>query len=285
MNAARDETGRLTSDLGELANSHWRAAYLALVAALRGRARQYGTVQAFLGGVPLPFANGCLVLQTTKPSDLRRAVSWLNRSGVPYQVRLDEGRAQRAIQECVALGLERAASRMPGMVLEVLPAPPEPPAGVTTERVDATTYPLFVEALIASGFPSEWAAASFPSSLVRNRNMALFIGKLDGATAAMSLALRTGDVTGVYAVGTAEHARRRGLGTAVTWACVGAAREWGSQAVVLQASEMGLPVYRAMGFREVVEYARFAPPPPSAAPEFEPAPEPQPEPAPEPPAA
>jgi GNAT superfamily N-acetyltransferase len=95
--------------------------------------------------------------------------------------------------------------------------------------------------------------------LVRDRDTAIFIGRLDGRAAATSIAVRTGEVSGVYAVGTVEDARRRGLGTAVTWACIDAARAWGSDAVVLQASEMGLPLYRAMGFETVVQYARFGP--------------------------
>ncbi len=250
----------MTAELAELANRHWLAAYRSLIADLGGRSRQYGAVHAFLGGLPLPFANGCLVLEPAKPNDLRRAVSWLTRAGVPFRVRIDEARGQRAMDECVALGLERASDRLPGMVMKPVREAPALPAGITVERVDGDSHSEFIALLIATGFPAQWAAAAFPPRLVKDRNTAMFIGRLDGMPAASALALRTGDLAGVYAVGTVEEARRRGLGTAVTWACVGAAREWGSEAVVLQASEMGLPIYRAMGFKEVVEYARFGPP-------------------------
>ena len=63
----------------------------------------------------------------------------------------------------------------------------------------------------------------------------------------------------MYAVGTLADARRRGVGTAATWAAVAAGRAWGCDKVVLQASEMGFPMYRAMGFRTVVRYAIFRP--------------------------
>lgn len=257
---ARDDAGHITPDLATLANEHWLAAYLAFVADLRGRARQYGAVHAFLGGVPLAFANGCLIIEPAKPADVRRAISWVTRAGVPYRVRIDEARAERAIGECIALGLERAADRMPGMVLHPLREPPAPPADVSTQLVDAATYPQFLALLVATGLPEQWAEVAFPPRMVRDRSMAMFIGTLEGRPAAISLAVRTGDVTGVYSVGTLEDARRRGLGTAVTWACVDAARQWGSEAVVLQASEMGRPVYEAMGFETVVEYASFGPP-------------------------
>jgi len=75
-----------------------------------------------------------------------------------------------------------------------------------------------------------------------------------------SLLYRTLDVGGIYAVGTVERARRRGVGTAVTWAAVQQARDWGCWAVTLQATQMGLPVYRAMGFQTVVEYITYLPP-------------------------
>jgi len=72
-----------------------------------------------------------------------------------------------------------------------------------------------------------------------------------------SVAIRTGDVSGVYAVGTIARARRRGIGTAASWAAVAAGRAWGCDTIVLQASEMGLPIYRAMGFRTIVSYSEF----------------------------
>ena len=72
------------------------------------------------------------------------------------------------------------------------------------------------------------------------------------------MAVRTGDVAGVYAVGTLRDARRQGVGTAATWAAVAAGRALGSETIVLQSSAMGFPVYEAMGFWTVVRYAIFA---------------------------
>jgi predicted acetyltransferase len=70
-------------------------------------------------------------------------------------------------------------------------------------------------------------------------------------------------VVGVYAVGTSTVARRRGIATAMTWAAVQAGREWGCAAATLQASEMGEPVYRAMGFETVARYVTFEEPRPA----------------------
>lgn len=87
-----------------------------------------------------------------------------------------------------------------------------------------------------------------------------FTVRLEGRPAGASLAIRTGAVAGVYAVGTLEAARRRGVGTAATWAAVAAGRA-GCDMVMLQSSEMGYPMYEAMGFRTVGRYATFKPPP------------------------
>lgn len=46
-----------------------------------------------------------------------------------------------------------------------------------------------------------------------------------------------------------------------TWAAVAAGRAWGCDTIVLQSSEIGFSVYRAMGFRTVVSYVTFRPAP------------------------
>jgi GNAT superfamily N-acetyltransferase len=56
-------------------------------------------------------------------------------------------------------------------------------------------------------------------------------------------------VAGLFNVGTLETHRRRGYGRAVSIAAMAAGRERGLVTGVLQATEMGEPVYRALGFR------------------------------------
>jgi GNAT superfamily N-acetyltransferase len=107
---------------------------------------------------------------------------------------------------------------------------------------------------------SEYVARRlFSDSFAADPDVELVIASLDGRAVGTSLAIRTEKVAGVYAVGTLVDARRRGVGTAATWAAVAAGRTWGCDTVVLQASDMGFPIYRAMGFRTVVRYAIFRP--------------------------
>ncbi|MGH7918361.1 MAG: GNAT family N-acetyltransferase [Candidatus Dormibacteraceae bacterium] len=57
-----------------------------------------------------------------------------------------------------------------------------------------------------------------------------------------------GSVGGVYECGVAETARRRGIGAALTAAAVRRARELGCRLAVLNATPIGEPVYRRVGF-------------------------------------
>jgi GNAT superfamily N-acetyltransferase len=97
--------------------------------------------------------------------------------------------------------------------------------------------------------------------LLERSDARFFLGTLDGRAVATSFAVRTRDVVGIYGVGTAEAVRRRGIGTAMTWACVGAGRDWGCDTAILQASEMGRGVYASMGFRQVRSSLSFERPP------------------------
>jgi len=132
--------------------------------------------------------------------------------------------------------------------------------GVTVARVTRANYGQFVEVMVASGISAEYATRIFPTELLDVDHARYFLASLDGERVGISTAVLTRPSGGIYSVATLEPARRRGVGSAVTWAAVDAIRDWGCSAAVLQSSEMGYPVYRAMGFREVTRYRRFGPP-------------------------
>lgn len=248
----------MTGDLAALANDHWIAAYRNLIADVGGDLREFGAVQAFVCRLPLHFANGCMVLGPADPADLVAAIEWVHAARIPYRVRIDLRHAGGLLEVVARHGLVRDPEPMPGMVMRPIPAPPAPPPAVTVRIVDRRLYPDYIRLHVETGLPAEWAEEVFPYR-VDDTDAAMMLGFLDGRPAGTSLVIRTGESAGIYGVNTAEWARRRGVGTAVTWAAVTVARDWDCRAVVLQASAMGFPVYRAMGFESVVEYARFMP--------------------------
>ena len=85
-----------------------------------------------------------------------------------------------------------------------------------------------------------------------------FVGYLRGEPVCSSQMLLAEGVAGLYNVATNAEYRRRGFGAAMTVAAMRDARALGYRTVVLEASPMGEPVYRRLGFvtcGEVVEYA------------------------------
>ena len=61
-------------------------------------------------------------------------------------------------------------------------------------------------------------------------------------------------VAGIYWVGTLPEARGRGIAEACTRAATNAGFAAGASFAALQASVMGEPIYRRMGYREVTRY-------------------------------
>ena len=72
------------------------------------------------------------------------------------------------------------------------------------------------------------------------------------------MALHTGDVAGLYWVATRSAARGQGLAAACTVAATNLALERGARVVALQASPMGDPIYRRLGWQETGRIQRWS---------------------------
>jgi GNAT superfamily N-acetyltransferase len=86
----------------------------------------------------------------------------------------------------------------------------------------------------------------------------VIVARLDGLPVASAMAATIGNVVGVYSVMTLPEARGKGLGAAVTLAVLHDARDRGAHMGVLEATEMGFPVYERIGFRHVGDFRMFA---------------------------
>lgn len=118
--------------------------------------------------------------------------------------------------------------------------------------------------------PATWseyvAFGDLPPGFLAGADHAAFhvlTARLDGELVAAALAYDFGADSGIYNVETAEKARRRGLGTALTAAQLHDARARGARTASLQSTPMAERVYAAVGFRDLGRILEFVPPSPA----------------------
>ena len=87
----------------------------------------------------------------------------------------------------------------------------------------------------------------------------VLVARLDGEDAATAMAFDFGGDCGIYNVGTLEHARRRGLGTALTALHLHDARARGCRTASVQSTHMAEGVYAAAGFRDLGRFLEYVP--------------------------
>jgi ribosomal protein S18 acetylase RimI-like enzyme len=114
--------------------------------------------------------------------------------------------------------------------------------------------------------PSNWAeylgAAELPAGLLEDVDEHAFhvrIARLSGESVATGFAFDLDGDSGIYNVGTHDHARRRGLGAAVTALLVHDAAARGSRTATLQSTAMAERVYAAVGFRDLGRILEYVP--------------------------
>jgi GNAT superfamily N-acetyltransferase len=145
------------------------------------------------------------------------------------------------------------------MVLTRLPESKRLAAGVRILAVSPERATDFVEVIAAAyetmglapdvtrkafATPERWLAAQWHVQVVYEHDRPV----------AGAMLLFSHGIAGVYWVGTLPDARGRGYADAVMRVITRYAFEHGARLVVLQASPMGDPVYRRLGFREVTRY-------------------------------
>ena len=86
----------------------------------------------------------------------------------------------------------------------------------------------------------------------------MYVGYVDNHPACVSMIYQTGDLGGIYYVGTLGEFRKRGLGKAITTHAAMSAKNRGCTFVGLQASKMGRPVYERLGFDNPYNYRNFS---------------------------
>jgi ribosomal protein S18 acetylase RimI-like enzyme len=179
-------------------------------------------------------------------------------AGLSWMVHVRDGVDDHLLPTVQASGLEEVEG-YPAMVLTALPTGVVDVPGLEVRRIrDAPEFEKFVDTAGANaGANAELVETFLGRGIVEEPDVELLLGVLDGTPVATSISIRSCDVVGVYNVGTAEPARRRGIGWAMTAAAIVAGAERGATTATLQSSPMAQSMYAAHGFRTLFHYRLF----------------------------
>ncbi len=132
--------------------------------------------------------------------------------------------------------------------------PSAPPELRIVEVHDAATL-VDAERALIEGYPAPELQPFRPGALWDTRILGgplrIWVGYAGDLPVTTGMAYTDERVTGVYVIATLEQARGRGYGAAITARCMSVDP---AKPAVLQASDLGQPVYRRLGFVEVARY-------------------------------
>ena len=88
----------------------------------------------------------------------------------------------------------------------------------------------------------------------------LLVGYVGGRPVATARVACLESIVELHGIVTVAERRRRGYGTALTWAALAAGRARGCTVATLTATPMGLPLYQGIGFQPAGTYRTYLPP-------------------------
>jgi GNAT superfamily N-acetyltransferase len=218
-----------------------------------------------LTGAPLLLFNQVLVDPAgTTDAAIADAVAEARARAIRCVVNLRIGADDGHAPLMADLGLVPVSKRpwMPGMARSPITSGPKTPGELDIRRVaDAAGVRAHIETASA-GFevPASVLGGVLTADLLGQPAARVYVGYVGGVPVTTGLGVRTGDTIGVYNIATIPSHRRRGYGQAMTSRVEADGHDEGCTVAVLQASDMGHPIYQRMGYRTVVEYMGYAPP-------------------------
>lgn len=224
--------------------------------------RESPEMLCWITGLPHPMMNGgsrARLSPENADAAIAELVARFRERGVPALWWYDPSSQPADLgQRFLAHGFTQGRG-MPGMALDLhllQPALPDNPSLALEEVRDSQTLQIWTEVCgRGSSLPAQIDASFYaactgigygPDSALR-----LFLCRRNGEPAACAMLCLEAGIAGIYCVATLEAARRQGCGAAVTQACLNAAREQSYRIAILQASAMGEPVYKKLGFETV----------------------------------
>jgi GNAT superfamily N-acetyltransferase len=217
-------------------------------------------------GLPIRLFNEVIVeSDAATPAAITDAVAVTRRRGDRFLVLLRIGADDRFLPLMDDLGLipnpEEAA--IPGMALHPLPTTLEDRSRDLeirriTDRAGLDDH-IHVGAA-GFGMPEALLRTLMGAPLPIDHRVAIYVGYAAGVPVTSGLGARTGRTMGIFNIATVPDARKRGFGAAMTDRIALDGRALGCDVAVLQASEMGRPIYERLGYRTVIQYVGYVDP-------------------------
>ena len=185
------------------------------------------------------------------------------RGGLPFSVHT-RAHVDVELEAALAASGFSEITATPGMVLRAAAARAvATPTGLQIRPVltddDRAAYgEVMAEAFAVYGSPEASTIAFFARmEAVSGPTTQAFLGLVGSDAVAGATLYVSHDIGGIGWVGTRPRAFGHGYGAAVTWRVVAEGLERGVPALSLQASPMGAPVYRRMGFETPTHYRMY----------------------------
>jgi hypothetical protein len=232
--------------------------------------RRRNGVVLFASGLPIRLFNQVVIEAATATDDeIAAAVATMRDRGERYVLHLRRGADDRFRDAVERLGLAHDPDEtpLPGMALHPIPATELPVPDGHEIRLVATDSGMddhIRTAALGFGMPEAMLRTLIRLDDWRRPGVSVYVGYTDGEPVTTGLGYRTGRTIGVYNIATVESARRHGLGAAMTVRVARDGLAAGCDVAILQASDMGRPIYERLGYRTVVEYDGWIEPEPSA---------------------
>jgi hypothetical protein len=247
--AADAEVQRLVAGLAR--------AFKAVFAAINGaRIEEKSGWRLFVcPSVPIPPFNAVWALED--PADdaiggLAQSMTEVEELGLPFGVVLRANKAPGLETEAHRLGLT-SVEAMPAMVIGTDELRDRGTLGLEIVRVRDVADLDRTLTVIAAGFeaPAEVLQAVYQPAVAEAPGVSIYLATVDGEPVSTAISWLGDRGVGIFNVATPPSLRGRGYGAAVTASAVEEGFAAGAELAWLQASQLGEPVYRRMGFRQV----------------------------------
>jgi ribosomal protein S18 acetylase RimI-like enzyme len=204
----------------------------------------------------------------TADRTIHEVTAWFVERGMPWRWLVGATSEPPDLEErLAAAGLVRVSDN-PGMAADLahLTDDGSLPAGATIERVIDEPGLWRWREVQRAGLELDdardeaWWIAHRRPGFAPDAPLVNWVASLDGRPVAAAALFDGAGVAGIYNVVTVPDARGRGFGRAVTAEAIAEGRRRGLRMAVLGSSEMGYPVYRSLGFRDVARLRSWTSP-------------------------